>query len=85
MRYLSFVISFPSFPFTIFMGQAWVDGRGKLATSCHRADSGEETVKMYAAIVEIGFMRVSINKKKILYATTANPPHKEHATFPPPL
>jgi hypothetical protein len=42
---LSFVLSFLSFPFTIFMGQAWADGRGKLATSRHLADSGGETVK----------------------------------------
>jgi hypothetical protein len=36
----SFVISF-----TIFMGQAWADGKGKLATCRHRADSGGKTVK----------------------------------------
>jgi hypothetical protein len=47
--HLSFL--FCLFFFTIFTGQAWADGRGKLATSRHRADSGEETVKMYAAIV----------------------------------
>jgi hypothetical protein len=40
-----------SFPLRFFMGQARADGKGKLATSRHRADSGEETVKMYAAIV----------------------------------
>jgi hypothetical protein len=36
------------------LGQAWAEGKGKLATSRQRADSGEETVKMYAAIVYIG-------------------------------
>jgi hypothetical protein len=35
-----FVISF-----SIFMGQASVDGKGKLAMCRHRADSGEKTVK----------------------------------------
>jgi hypothetical protein len=33
------------------LGQAWADGKGKLATCRHRADSGGETAKMYAAIV----------------------------------
>jgi hypothetical protein len=33
------------------MGKAWAGGRGKLATSRHRADSDEGTVNMYAAIV----------------------------------
>jgi hypothetical protein len=27
------------------LGQAWADGKGKLATNRHRADSGGETVK----------------------------------------
>ena len=37
---------------SIFLGLAWADGKGKLATCRHRADSGGETVKkMYAAIV----------------------------------
>jgi len=36
---------------SIFLGQAGADGKGKLATCRHRADSGGETVKMYAAIV----------------------------------
>jgi hypothetical protein len=35
----------------MFTGQASAEGRGKLATSRLRADSGGETVKMYAAIV----------------------------------
>jgi hypothetical protein len=39
---------------SIFLGQAWAEGKGKLATSRQRADSGRETVKMYAAIVYIG-------------------------------
>jgi hypothetical protein len=39
---------------SIFLGQAWAEGKGKLATSRRRADSGGETVKMYAAIVYIG-------------------------------
>jgi len=43
---------------SIFMGQARAEGTGKLATCRHRADSGGEMVKMYAAIVFIGFMRV---------------------------
>ena len=30
---------------SIFLGQAWADGKGKLATCRHRADSGGETVK----------------------------------------
>ena len=29
----------------IFMGQAWAEGKGKLATCRHRADSGGETDK----------------------------------------
>jgi len=32
------------------MGQAWAEGKGKLATCRHRADSGGETVKKCAAI-----------------------------------
>jgi hypothetical protein len=36
----------------IVLGQAWAEGKGELATSRHRADSGRETwIKMYAAIV----------------------------------
>jgi len=34
-----------------YFQQAWAEGKGKLATCRHRADSGGETVKMYAAIV----------------------------------
>jgi hypothetical protein len=35
-------------------GQARAEGKGELATGRHRADSGQETGKMYAAIVYIG-------------------------------
>jgi hypothetical protein len=37
-----------------FLGQAFAEGKGELATSRLRADSGREPVKMYAAIVYIG-------------------------------
>jgi hypothetical protein len=47
--HLSFRLSFPFYNFV--MGQARADGKGKLATSRPRADSGGEKVKMYAAIV----------------------------------
>ena len=30
---------------SIFLGQTWADGKEKLATCRHRADSGGETVK----------------------------------------
>jgi hypothetical protein len=33
------------------LGQAWAEGKGKLAKSRHHADSGGETVKKRAAIV----------------------------------
>jgi hypothetical protein len=42
--FLSFICHFFSEP-SIFLGQAWADGKGKLATCRHRADSGGETVK----------------------------------------
>jgi len=29
---------------SIFLGQAWAEGKGELATCHHRADSGQETV-----------------------------------------
>jgi len=45
---LSIVISLV---FYIFSGKAWAEGKGVLATCRHRADSGRETDKMYAAIV----------------------------------
>jgi hypothetical protein len=48
---LSFVISLV---FYIFSGKAWAEGKGELATCRHRADSGRELGKMYAAIVYIG-------------------------------
>ena len=32
----------------IFLGQAWAEGRGELATRRHLADSGREPVKVYA-------------------------------------
>jgi hypothetical protein len=35
----------------IFLGQAWAEGKGKLATNRQRADSRGETVKIYAAVV----------------------------------
>jgi hypothetical protein len=40
-----------SFLLPFIMGKGCADARRKLATCRHRADSGEETVKMYAAIV----------------------------------
>jgi hypothetical protein len=41
--FLSFICHFFGAP-SIFLGQAWADGKGKLATRRHRADSGGETV-----------------------------------------
>jgi len=41
---LPFVCHFFGAP-SIFLGHAWADGKGKLATCRHRADSGGETVK----------------------------------------
>jgi hypothetical protein len=56
-RFLLFFLLLLSFFFfgalSIFLGQAWAEGKGKLAMSRHRADSGGETVKKYAAIVYI--------------------------------
>ena len=47
MRCVSFLSLFCHFfgASSIFLGQAWADGKGKLATCRHRADSGGETVK----------------------------------------
>ena len=37
-----------------FLGQAWAEGKGELATCRHRADSGQEKLgKMYAAMIYI--------------------------------
>jgi len=44
VSFLSFFCHFVGAP-SIFLGQAWADGKGKLATCRHRADSGGETVK----------------------------------------
>jgi len=55
---VSLSFDFSSDVLAIFLGQAGAEGKGKLATSRQRADSGRETVKMYAAIVYIGQMRV---------------------------
>jgi len=44
VSFLSLFCHFIGSP-SIFLGQAWVDGKGKLATYRHRADSGGETVK----------------------------------------
>ena len=38
----SFPLSFPLCDH-FFVGQAWVEGKGELATCRHRADSGQET------------------------------------------
>jgi hypothetical protein len=38
----------------IFLGQAWVEGKGELATCRLRADNGRAPGKMSAAIVYIG-------------------------------
>ena len=48
---LSFVISLV---FYIFAGKARAEGKGELAACRHRADSGRELGKMYAAVVYIG-------------------------------
>ena len=48
---VSLSFDFSSDVLAIFLGQAGAEGKGKLATSRQRADSGRETVKMYAAIV----------------------------------
>jgi len=47
MRCVSFLSLFCHFfgASSIFLGQAWADGKGKLATCRHRANSGRETVK----------------------------------------
>jgi len=44
VSFLSLICHFFGAP-SIFLGQAWADGKGKLATCRHRADSGGETVK----------------------------------------
>jgi len=46
---LSFVISLVRI--YSFLGQAWAEGKGELATCRSRAGIGRELVKMYAAIV----------------------------------
>jgi hypothetical protein len=46
------------------LGQAWADGKGKLATSCHRADSGGETVKNVRHH-SLDRLHASMNKQKI--------------------
>jgi len=51
----SFVISLVR---SYLQGKARADGKGKLATCRHRADSGGETVKKCAAIVYISYIRV---------------------------
>jgi len=44
VSFLSLICHFFGAP-SIFLGQAWADGKGKLATCRHRADSGGETGK----------------------------------------
>jgi len=44
VSFLSLFCDFVGAP-SIFLGQAWADGKGKLATCRHRADSGGEMVK----------------------------------------
>ena len=44
VSFLSLFCHFVGAP-SSFLGQAWADGKGKLATCRHRADSGGETVK----------------------------------------
>jgi hypothetical protein len=40
----TFFFSFVAFHLLFFLGQAWAEGNGKLATCRHRADSGGEMV-----------------------------------------
>jgi hypothetical protein len=53
---------------TIFTGQAWADGKGKLATSSHCADSGGETVKNVRRH-SLDRLHASMNKQKKKLAT----------------
>jgi hypothetical protein len=60
---LSFVISFVISASSIFLGQAWADGKGKLATSRQRADSGGEAVKNIRRH-SLDRLHASMNKQK---------------------
>jgi hypothetical protein len=48
---------------SIFLGQAWAEGKGKLATCRHRADSGGETVKNVRRH-SLDRLHASMNKQK---------------------
>ena len=41
-----------------FLGQAWAEANGELATSCLRADCGREMDSVYTAMISIGRMRL---------------------------
>jgi hypothetical protein len=47
----------------ILLGQAWAEGKGKLATRRHRADSGGETVKNVRRR-SLDRLHASMNKQK---------------------
>jgi hypothetical protein len=48
---------------SIFLGQAWVDGKRKLATCRHRADSGGEPVEIVRRH-SLDRLHASMNKQK---------------------
>ena len=48
---------------SIFLGQAWAEGKGKLATSRQRANSGGETVKNVRRH-SLDRLHASMNKQK---------------------
>ena len=57
----------------IFLGQAWTEGKGELATCRHCADSGLDTDCIYPRHDLIGRMRViNKQKKKILTLLSSN-------------
>jgi hypothetical protein len=56
----------------IFLGQAWADGKGKLATCRHRADSGGETVKNVRRH-SLDRLHASMNKQKKKMKPTRRP------------
>jgi len=67
VSFLSLICHFFGAP-SIFLGQAQADGKGKLATCCHRADSGGETVKNVHRY-SLDRLHASMIKKKSLLVT----------------
>jgi hypothetical protein len=56
-----------------FSGQAWAEGKGELATSRLRADSGQETDGVYLAMIYIDRRRTMTKKKDREPAGEPNP------------